>query len=92
MPDIAAPIVTRLIDTPLAVGESIVWDQQGQCLWFVDILAPDIFRLDPGSRALERWEMPAAIGSLGLCADGRLVVALAAVASGILIVNRPAKA
>jgi len=76
MPDIAAPIVTRLIDTPLAVGESIVWDQQGQCLWFVDILAPAIFRLDPGSRALERWEMPAAIGSLGLCADGRLVVAL----------------
>lgn len=76
MSEIAAPVATRLIDTPLAVGESVVWDDRGHCLWFVDILAPATFRLDPKTRELKRWEMPAAIGSLGLCADGRLVVAL----------------
>jgi sugar lactone lactonase YvrE len=76
MPDAAAPVATRLIDTPLAVGESIVWDDGGHCLWFVDILAPAVFRLDPKTRDLKRWEMPTAIGSLGLCPDGRLVVAL----------------
>ena len=76
MSDSAAPTVTRLTDTPLAVGESIVWDDRGKCLWFVDILAPALFRLDPTSRDLQRWDMPAAIGSMGLCADGRLVVAL----------------
>jgi len=76
MSEIAAPVATQLIDTPLAVGESIVWDDRGRCLWFVDILAPAVFRLDPKTRELERWEMPAAIGSLGLSTDGRLVVAL----------------
>lgn len=71
-----APKIEQLIDAPLAVGESIVWDDRGQCLWFVDILAPAVFRLDPASRDLQRWDMPAVIGSLGLCADERLVVAL----------------
>jgi len=76
MPQIPAPTIIQLIDTPLAVGESIVWDDRGNCLWFVDILAPALFRLDPVTRDLRRWDMPAAIGSFGLCADGRLIVAL----------------
>jgi sugar lactone lactonase YvrE len=76
MSEATALAVTQLIDTPLAVGEGIVWDERGNCLWFVDILAPALFRLDPATRDLKRWEMPAAIGSFGLCTDGRLIVAL----------------
>lgn len=70
------PAPRKLIDLPLGVGESPVWDDQTGCLLFVDILAPALFRFDPASGSLERWEMPAAIGSFGLCPDGRVMVAL----------------
>jgi sugar lactone lactonase YvrE len=70
------PAVTRLIDVPLGVGENPLWDDRTGKLLFVDISAPALFRLDPETRALERWEMPSAIGSFGLCADGRAIVAL----------------
>jgi sugar lactone lactonase YvrE len=39
-------------------------------------MAPALFRLDPATRALTRWDMPSAIGSFGLCRDGRAIVAL----------------
>ena len=70
------PAARQLIEVPLGVGESPVWDDRTRRLYFVDILAPALFRLDPAGGALDRWEMPAAVGSCGLCADGRLVVAL----------------
>jgi sugar lactone lactonase YvrE len=66
----------QLIDVPLGVGESPVWDDRTGQLWFVDIAAPALFRLTPETGGLERWEMPSSIGSLGLCKDGRLVLAL----------------
>lgn len=64
-----------VIDFDLAVGESPLWDDRRQALWFVDILAPAIFRLD-GDGAVVRFDMPDPVGSIGLCGDGRLVVAL----------------
>ena len=70
------PAVTRLIDVPLTVGENPLWDDRTGRLLFVDIPAPALFRLDPDTGALERWEMPSTIGSFGLCADGRAIVAL----------------
>jgi sugar lactone lactonase YvrE len=70
------PAVTRLIDIPLGLGENPLWDDRTGKLLFVDISAPALFRLDPETRALERWEMPSTIGSFGLCADGRAIVAL----------------
>src|SRR5690606_4553111 len=50
------------------------WDHRRQALYFVDMAAPAVLRLDASGR-LQSWEMPAPIGSLGLCADGRLIVA-----------------
>lgn len=70
------PEVAFLIDDPLEVGESPCWEAREQALWFVDILAPAVFRLDAATNAIRRWRMPSAIGSLGIAADGRLVVAL----------------
>jgi sugar lactone lactonase YvrE len=66
----------QLIDLPLGVGESPVWDERIGKLYFVDINAPAVFRLTPETNGLERWDMPSSIGSLGLCTDGRLIVAL----------------
>ncbi len=66
----------RVIDVDLALGEGPVWDEARQALWFVDILAPALYRLDWPSRALTRHAMPSPIGSLGLADGARLVVAL----------------
>lgn len=74
-PRIISPDVRRLIDMPLRVGESPVWDDRTGDLWFVDILAPAAFCLRPDGR-LDRFDMPAAIGCLGLCESGGLVVGL----------------
>ncbi|PSC04846.1 calcium-binding protein [Alsobacter soli] len=70
------PEVETLIDVPLGTGESPVWAADQQALYFVDIEAPALFRFDPATRDLKRWAMPSAIGSFGLCPDGRAVVGL----------------
>ena len=58
------------------LGESPVWDAERRCLWFVDIRAPSLHRLDVATQKLDSWPMPEPIGSLGLCRSGRLLVAL----------------
>lgn len=58
------------------LGESPVWDAERGCLWFVDIRAPALHRLEPMRGKLDTWPMPEPIGSLGLCESGRLLLAL----------------
>ncbi len=70
------PQATQLIDIPLGCGEGPTWSAQENALWFVDILAPALFRLDAASNAIRRFAMPSAIGSFGLATGGRLIVAL----------------
>jgi len=60
----------------LGTGESPVWHAGQQALYFVDIVAPALFRIDPETDTLRRWDMPSAIGSFGFCADDRMIVAL----------------
>nr|WP_236772566.1 SMP-30/gluconolactonase/LRE family protein [Agrobacterium tumefaciens] len=59
----------------MKVGESPAWDERTGNLWFVDILAPAIFCLHPGGK-LDRYEMPAQVGCLGLCDNGLVVAGL----------------
>lgn len=73
---ITRPDIRRHAVPPLQVGESAVWSASQQALYFVDIMAPRLFRLDPTTDALQSWSMPEAIGSFGLCRDGRAIVAL----------------
>lgn len=65
-----------LIEFRLEIGESPVWDDRRGILWFVDILAPAVLSLDPASRKVRSFPMPAHVGSVSLALDGRLVVAL----------------
>ncbi|MGO7453481.1 SMP-30/gluconolactonase/LRE family protein [Rhizobium ruizarguesonis] len=74
-PRIIRPDVRSVIQQPLTVGESPVWDGETGTLWFVDIQAPALVRL-LASGKIDRFDMPAAIGALGLCRDHRIVVAL----------------
>ncbi|WP_332304574.1 SMP-30/gluconolactonase/LRE family protein [Rhizobium sp. GR12] len=74
-PRIIEPKLRTLIDTPLKVGESPTWDERTGDLWFVDILAPAIFRLRADGK-LDRYDMPAQVGCLGLCDNGLIVAGL----------------
>ncbi len=75
MPRKCHPTIRRVIDTPLRVGESPTWDARTGDLWFVDILAPAVLCLRHNGR-VDRFDMPALIGSLALCDSGRILVAL----------------
>ena len=70
------PSVTTLTDIPLGCGEGPTWSAEDNALWFVDIPAPALYRLDAASGAIRRFAMPSAIGSFGLATGGRMVVAL----------------
>ncbi|MGL4287970.1 MAG: SMP-30/gluconolactonase/LRE family protein [Phreatobacter sp.] len=65
-----------LTDIGLEIGESPVWDDAREVLWFVDVLAPAVMCLTPSTRSVRSYPMPAPVGSMALAHDGRLVVAL----------------
>lgn len=63
MTSITAECITA---TRSSLGECPVWDDKARVLYYVDIEAPALFRLDPESGAERRWDMPAKIGSFAL--------------------------
>ena len=81
------PQIRRHPVPPLHVGEGAFWHAAEQAFYFVDILAPTLFRLDPATDALQSWPMPAAIGSFGLCQDqpGRARRAIVALRTGVFL-------
>lgn len=58
------------------LGECPVWSSPEQALYWVDIRRPAIRRYTPADERVETWAMPAMVGAIGLCGDGRLVAAL----------------
>jgi sugar lactone lactonase YvrE len=75
LPRIIEPNFRQLIDLPLRVGESPTWDERTGNLWFVDILAPAVFCLGSSGK-LNRFEMPAPVGCIGLCENGKVAAGL----------------
>ena len=73
---IIQPKIKTYAVPPLELGEGPFWHVTEQALYFADILAPRLYRLEPASGALQFWNMPADLGSFGLCHDGRAIVAL----------------
>jgi sugar lactone lactonase YvrE len=59
------------------VGEGPVWDIAEQALYYIDIVAKAVFRWDPASADLERWDLPDIVGSMALREGGGAIVALA---------------
>lgn len=58
------------------VGESPVWCGETRRLWWVDIRAPALRRLDPATAALESFAMPDLCGAVMLTRDARVLVSL----------------
>lgn len=65
-----------LADLRCRIGESPVYDERADQLYFVDILSRQLHRFDLGDAALRSWEFESEVCSLGLAASGQLVVAL----------------
>jgi sugar lactone lactonase YvrE len=58
------------------LGESPIWDEAGQSLFWIDSVTRRIRRHRPASGETLSWEMPSQIGSIGLAQNQSLVVAL----------------
>ncbi len=66
-----------LAEPNCGLGEGPLWDAARACLYWVDSLAPALFRYRYAEGDLERWPLPAAsIGSLAVCDSGRLILAM----------------
>ena len=67
---------TCIADLKCRVGESPVYDERTNRLFFVDIPACKLYAMEVGDAALRSWTFESDVCSLGLAASGRLVVAL----------------
>ena len=58
------------------LGEGPLWSVEEQALYWVDILAPAIFRWQPGESSHRQWKLPTHIGSFAFRRDGGAIIAL----------------
>jgi sugar lactone lactonase YvrE len=58
------------------LGESPLWDEREQALYWIDSRQRQVRCLQPAGGALRQWNLPQDIGSIALCDGGRLLVAL----------------
>lgn len=66
----------ELLSIRTELGESPVWDAAQAAIWFVDVHAPAVHRLAVATDRLDSWPMPEKCGSIGLCENGQILVAL----------------
>lgn len=57
-------------------GESPVWDQHAQRLWWTDIPGKRLYRIDPETGIHDSFEMPGRVGCFALRRSGGLVIAM----------------
>ena len=68
--------VECVVDARNTTGESPVWCDREQALYWVDIPAGRIFRWRPDTGDTRTWVVPAAVGSIGLREAGGMVLAM----------------
>jgi sugar lactone lactonase YvrE len=68
-------MIERVTGVKNSLGEGPLWDTATQCLYWVDSLAGEVFRLDEDGH-LKTWSLPCMIGSLALVDDQQAIVAL----------------
>lgn len=66
-----------LDETRCHLGEGPVWDMEEQALYWVDSLAPAVFRHDWNTRSTRRWDLSGeSVGSLAVREAGGLIVTM----------------
>jgi sugar lactone lactonase YvrE len=71
-----ALIFTCIADVKCRIGESPVYDEWQNRLFFVDIAGRKLYAMKLADNALHSWTFDSDVCSLGLAASGRLVIAL----------------
>ena len=69
------PAAELVADTRCSVGESPVWDPRDQRLYWVDINAANILRLE-NDGSVRRWKMPEKVGSIAPHSGGGWIAAM----------------
>ncbi|MHB1973783.1 MAG: SMP-30/gluconolactonase/LRE family protein, partial [Acidimicrobiales bacterium] len=64
------------LEVQALLGEGPVWDDRDSSLLFVDIEGERVHRFDPSSGNATSFATGAVVGSVGLRADGGLVLAM----------------
>ncbi|WP_238394568.1 SMP-30/gluconolactonase/LRE family protein [Pseudoxanthomonas wuyuanensis] len=70
-------LATLAIDSRCVLAECVLWCERRQTLFWTDIDAAQLWMHTPGSGVTRQWSLPEKLGSLALCDDGRLLLALA---------------
>jgi sugar lactone lactonase YvrE len=66
----------RVLDVPPStLGECPVWDADAAALYWLDCVAPALYRRDDGTGAVRRWALPLRTGSFALTTDGGAILA-----------------
>ena len=72
-----------VLQRPSITGESPVWCERSQRLYWVDVQQPALHRLDPATGLDESWTMPAWIGCLALGGGGAAGSVLVGLRTGV---------
>lgn len=69
-------VFSLVCDSRSQLGESPVWSEAEQVLYFVDIRGPSINRFNPATGELTQFVQPEEIGCIGLVSDGGFIAGL----------------
>jgi len=65
----------EIVSVGNTLGEGVLWDPLGQRAWWSDIQERRLFRYDPQSRGLERFDLPERLCSFGFIKDSDKIIA-----------------
>jgi sugar lactone lactonase YvrE len=69
--------VVEVVDDELDIlGESIIWDDRNQCLWWVDGIGCKIHRRNHSTGRKQSWTLHEEVGSIGLREKDGLIVGM----------------
>lgn len=74
-----------LLDAHATIAESLLWEPSAGLLWWCDIKAPALHRLDPRTGENRSWALPEDVGAFALRDGGR--EAVVALRSGVFILS-----
>jgi sugar lactone lactonase YvrE len=72
----SSAVISSVLDTPMVLGETPLWDADNALLYWVDIPGKAVHRLDPATQAHTKWPMPSEPGCIALHSNGGLIVPL----------------
>ncbi len=71
------PPATLLVDCRCTLGEGIIWWAQRQAVLWTDIEGSRLWMHRRDSLVIANWSLPDRLGSMAICASGRLLLGLA---------------